>query len=70
MTSPGGATSIANGRKLLAHRLRDLPYAVAHYSASKLTAGLGNATANLFSDIEIHHMGTVLADNVPGGAVR
>jgi CxxC motif-containing protein (DUF1111 family) len=32
-----------------------------------LTAGLGNATANLFSDLEVHHMGTGLADNVSQG---
>ena len=32
-----------------------------------MTAGLGNATANLFSDLEIHHMGTGLADNVSQG---
>src|SRR5262249_52468556 len=31
------------------------------------TAGLGNANANLFSDLEIHHMGTVLAYNVSQG---
>jgi CxxC motif-containing protein (DUF1111 family) len=35
---------------------------------SKLTAGLGNATANLFSDLEIHHMGVGLADNVSQGS--
>ncbi|HZR28569.1 MAG TPA: di-heme oxidoredictase family protein, partial [Terriglobales bacterium] len=36
---------------------------------SHLTAGLGSVTANLFSDLEIHHMGTGLADNVgQGGA--
>src|SRR5438270_2168468 len=34
---------------------------------SRLTAGLGNATANLFSDLEVHHMGAGLADNVSQG---
>jgi CxxC motif-containing protein (DUF1111 family) len=67
-TSPGGATSIANGRKLFSA----IGCATCHTPSlttqpSKLTAGLGNATANLFSDIEIHHMGTVLADNVSQG---
>jgi CxxC motif-containing protein (DUF1111 family) len=33
-----------------------------------VTAGLGNATANLFSDIAIHHMGVGLADNVSQGS--
>jgi CxxC motif-containing protein (DUF1111 family) len=34
---------------------------------SRLTTGLGNAIANLFSDLEIHHMGARLADNVSQG---
>lgn len=67
-TVPGGATSIANGRSLfnavgcgLCHTptLKTQP--------SNLTAGLGNANANLFSDLEVHHMGSVLADNVSQG---
>src|SRR5438132_5693023 len=67
-TSPGGATSIANGRKLFSA----VGCAICHTPSlttqpSKLTAGLGNATANLFSDIEIHHMGVGLADNVSQG---
>jgi len=69
-TSPGGAASIANGRALFSA----IGCAVCHTAslktqASHLTPGLGNATANLFSDIEIHHMGATLADNVgQGGA--
>jgi CxxC motif-containing protein (DUF1111 family) len=35
--------------------------------ASRLTVGLSNATANLFSDLEVHHMGVRLADNVSQG---
>jgi len=36
---------------------------------SQFTAGLSNQPVNAFSDIEIHHMGTGLADNVgQGGA--
>ncbi|PYT75299.1 MAG: hypothetical protein DMG39_00175 [Acidobacteria bacterium] len=67
-TSPGGATSIANGRRLFSA----VGCAICHTPSlttqpSKLTAGLGNATANLFSDIEIHHMGATLADNVSQG---
>jgi CxxC motif-containing protein (DUF1111 family) len=62
--------SIANGRALFS----SIGCAVCHTASlttqpSRLTAGLGNATANLFSDLEIHHMGTNLADNVgQGGA--
>ncbi|HWZ43305.1 MAG TPA: di-heme oxidoredictase family protein, partial [Candidatus Saccharimonadales bacterium] len=67
-TVPGGATSIANGRSLFS----TVGCAVCHTPSlqtqpSRLTAGLGNATANLFSDLEIHHMGTVLNDNVSQG---
>ena len=67
-TTPGGAASIANGRSLFSAigcanchtpSLRTQP--------SNLTAGLGNATANLFSDLEVHHMGVGLADNVSQG---
>ena len=67
-TSPGGATSIANGRRLFSA----IGCATCHTPSlttqpSQLTAGLSNATANLFSDLEIHHMGSVLADNVSQG---
>src|SRR2546421_1829273 len=67
-TSPGGATSIANGRRLFSA----IGCATCHTPSlatqpSNLTPGLGNATASLFSDIEIHHMGTALADNVSQG---
>jgi len=67
-TVPGGATSIARGRTLFSQ----VGCAVCHTPSlttqpSQLTAGLGNATANLFSDLEVHHMGTGLADNVSQG---
>jgi CxxC motif-containing protein (DUF1111 family) len=67
-TSPGGADSISRGRALFSA----VGCAICHTPSlttqpSKLTAGLGNATANLFSDIEIHHMGARLADNVSQG---
>jgi CxxC motif-containing protein (DUF1111 family) len=38
-----------------------------HTQTSKITGGLSNAPVNAFSDIEIHHMGTGLADNVSQG---
>jgi CxxC motif-containing protein (DUF1111 family) len=67
-TVPGGSTSIARGRTLFT----SVGCAVCHTislttQASQKTAGLGNATANLFSDLEVHHMGTGLADNVSQG---
>jgi CxxC motif-containing protein (DUF1111 family) len=65
---PGGSTSIANGRSLFSA----VGCAVCHTpslktQASQLTSGLSNAAANLFSDLEVHHMGTGLADNVSQG---
>ena len=67
-TVPGGAASISRGRALFSA----VGCAVCHTPSlttqpSHLTAGLGNASANLFSDIEIHHMGATLADNVSQG---
>lgn len=67
-TVPGGSTSISRGRTLFS----SVGCAVCHTPSlttqpSQLTAGLSNATANLFSDLEIHHMGTGLADNVSQG---
>ena len=67
-TVPGGSASIARGRSLFS----SVGCAVCHTPSlttqpSRLTAGLGNATANLFSDLEVHHMGTGLADNVSQG---
>jgi CxxC motif-containing protein (DUF1111 family) len=67
---PGGSASIRNGRALFSA----IGCASCHTpslqtSASSVTPGLGNATANLYSDLEIHHMGSGLADNVgQGGA--
>jgi CxxC motif-containing protein (DUF1111 family) len=69
-TTPGGATSIANGRAVFTA----IGCAACHTvslttAASNVTPSLGNATANLFSDLEIHHMGNGLNDNVgQGGA--
>jgi CxxC motif-containing protein (DUF1111 family) len=69
-TTPGGATSINNGRSLFS----SVGCAVCHNPTvgttqpSNITAGLGNAAVNAFSDIELHHMGTGLNDNVSQGA--
>jgi len=66
--TPGGAASINAGRNVFnaigcnachTPSLRTEP--------SNQTAGLSNATANLFSDLEIHHMGNGLNDNVSQG---
>ena len=69
-TTPGGSTSIANGKALFS----SVGCATCHTPSlttarSAFTSSLSNATANLYSDMEIHHMGSGLADNVgQGGA--
>jgi CxxC motif-containing protein (DUF1111 family) len=67
-TTPGGSSSISNGKYLFGA----IGCALCHTqslstSASGLTSSLGSATANLYSDLEIHHMGSGLADNVSQG---
>ncbi len=67
-TTPGGATSINNGRSLF----NSIGCNVCHTTTltsngSTLTPGLSSVSATLYSDLEIHHMGTTLADNVSQG---
>jgi CxxC motif-containing protein (DUF1111 family) len=68
-TTPGGTTSINNGRALF----RAIGCATCHTAtvgntqASNFTTSLSNAPVNAFSDLEIHHMGTGLADNISQG---
>jgi CxxC motif-containing protein (DUF1111 family) len=68
-TTPGGATSISNGKSLFS----SVGCSFCHTpslttNASQITSSLGNATIAPYSDLEIHHMGTGLADNVSQGA--
>ena len=62
--------SIANGRALFSA----IGCATCHNATvgntqkSNITGDLSNAAVNAFSDIEIHHMGRSLADNVSQGA--
>ncbi|HEV2991337.1 MAG TPA: di-heme oxidoredictase family protein [Candidatus Angelobacter sp.] len=67
-TAPGGSTSIANGRALFS----SIGCAICHTpsmktSKSSFTDDLSEKTANLFSDVQLHHMGVGLADNVAQG---
>jgi CxxC motif-containing protein (DUF1111 family) len=67
-TVPGGSASISRGRANFIAVGCSVCHTVSLTTQpSRLTAGLGNATANLFSDLEVHHMGTGLADNVSQG---
>jgi CxxC motif-containing protein (DUF1111 family) len=67
--SPGGSQSINAGSALF----KSIGCAVCHTPSiretqpSNVTASLGNATLRAFSDFEIHHMGSGLADNVSQG---
>ena len=68
-TVPGGAASISNGSSLFS----SVGCAVCHTpnlgttQASNVTPSLGGQPVAAFSDLEIHHMGTGLADNVSQG---
>jgi CxxC motif-containing protein (DUF1111 family) len=68
-SAPGGPASIAQGKALFS----SIGCATCHTPTinstqpSSLTASLGGSAVNAFSDIEIHHMGTGLADNVSQG---
>jgi CxxC motif-containing protein (DUF1111 family) len=68
-TTPGGASSIASGKQLFS----SIGCATCHTATinstqnSNITSSLANQSVNPFSDIEIHHMGTGLADNVSQG---
>jgi CxxC motif-containing protein (DUF1111 family) len=67
-TVPGGSASITRGSQLFS----SVGCAVCHTPSlttdhSGFTPSLGSATAKLFSDLQVHHMGTGLADNVSQG---
>ena len=67
-TVPGGSASISRGRSDFIAVGCSVCHTISLTTQpSHLTAGLSNATANLFSDLEVHHMGTGLADNVSQG---
>jgi CxxC motif-containing protein (DUF1111 family) len=68
-STPGGTLSIINGEALFT----EIGCAACHKvnfttTASDITPDLGNKTAKLFSDLQIHRMGTGLADNIQEGA--
>jgi CxxC motif-containing protein (DUF1111 family) len=68
-TTPGGAASISRGQALFS----SIGCATCHTPTlsstqpSNITSSLGSAPVSAFSDIEIHHMGIGLADNVSQG---
>jgi CxxC motif-containing protein (DUF1111 family) len=67
-TTPGGATSIANGRRVFGMAGCALCHTPAMRTApSSFTPGLSEQNAQLFSDLLVHHMGSNLADGVAQG---
>ncbi len=67
-TSPGGATSIANGGQVFGAVGCALCHTPSLLTApSSFTADLSQVNANLFSDLLVHHMGANLADGVSQG---
>jgi CxxC motif-containing protein (DUF1111 family) len=68
-TTPGGASSISQGASLFS----EIGCSVCHTpslgttQASNITASLGGTAVNPYTDLEIHHMGTGLTDNVSQG---
>ena len=65
--TPGGATSIANGRD----KFSDIGCALCHTpsftTGNSTVAALNNKPVNLFSDLLVHDMGVGLADGVSQG---
>jgi CxxC motif-containing protein (DUF1111 family) len=67
-THPGGAASIANGKRVFGAIGCVLCHTPAmRTAASSFTSGLSERNANLFSDLLVHHMGSNLADGVSQG---
>jgi CxxC motif-containing protein (DUF1111 family) len=68
-TSPGGAASITAGSGLFTSIGCANCHTVTIKSTQKspFTSGLSQQPVNAFSDLEIHHMGSGLADNVSQG---
>ena len=67
--TPGGATSISNGRSQFVSTGCALCHTPTLTTGNSTVAALKNQSANLFSDLLVHAMGPGLADNiVQGGA--
>src|SRR5262245_42218703 len=69
-TTPGGATSIANGRSVFSSTGCALCHTASFTTATSQVAALSNKPANLFSDLLVHDMGDGLADGVSQGGAN
>src|SRR5262245_25300799 len=66
-TTPGGATSITNGKSLFSEVGCALCHTPAFTTGASTVAALSNKPVNLFSDLLVHFMGPGLADGVSQG---
>ena len=66
-TSPGGATSIANGKRLFSSVGCALCHTPRLTTGATAVAALANRNVDLYSDLLIHDMGVGLADGVSQG---
>ena len=65
--TPGGAQSIANGRSLFDTTGCALCHTPTLNTGKSTVASLSNKSANLYSDLLVHNMGTGLADGISQG---
>ena len=65
--SPGGATSIANGRQKFVDTGCALCHTPSFTTGNSTVAALNGKPVNLFSDLLVHDMGVGLADGVSQG---
>jgi CxxC motif-containing protein (DUF1111 family) len=66
-TTPGGATSISNGKQLFSSIGCALCHTPSFTTGSSTIAALSNKPVNLYSDLLVHFMGPGLADGVSQG---
>jgi CxxC motif-containing protein (DUF1111 family) len=65
--TPGGATSISNGKQLFSSVGCALCHTPSFTTGSSTVAALSNKPVNLYSDLLVHNMGPGLADGVSQG---
>jgi CxxC motif-containing protein (DUF1111 family) len=63
-TTPGGATSITHGKQLFTSIGCAMCHTPSLTTDNTTVKALANQTANLYSDLALHHMGPALADNI------
>jgi CxxC motif-containing protein (DUF1111 family) len=68
--TPGGATSISNGRSLFVSTGCSLCHTPKLMTGNSTVAAMRNRPVNLFSDILVHAMGPGLADNIAQGGAE